>query len=896
MIHIDIHSVFALRKFRSSVLALLCMAVFVAHDAAAAFTTFESGQVRPMALSPNGNNLFVINTPDNRLEIFRVTNGGLIHTGSVEVGMEPVAVAARNDREVWVVNHLSDSISIVDVGIGTTIPARVKRTLLVGDEPRDIVFAGSAKNRAFITTAHRGQNSPAIINPVKSIARADIWVFDASNSDATSLGGAPLTIIELFGDTPRALAVSPNGDTVYAGIFNSGNQTTVLSTVTVKGDMPPPLTNIEGVDAPATSLIAKFDGTDWRDGADRVWTNFVRSSLPDWDVFAIDANQNPPVEAAKYSGVGTILFNMAVNPANGKVFVSNLEARNQIRFEGPGDFGGSTVRGHIAENRITVIDAGTGTVSPRHLNKHINYGQFPGTPEENSNSLAFPLEMAFTSDGATVYVAAFGSSKIGIFDANELDTDTFAPGNNITVSGGGPSGLALDENRKRLYVLTRFDNSISIIDTTSNQEISHIPLYNPEPLSVVDGRRFLYDASYTSSRGDSACASCHIFGDTDSLAWDLGNPDDVVADNPNPFVSPLSPGADPSFHPMKGPMTSQSLRGMANHGPMHWRGDRTGGHLPDGDPMDEDAAFKAFNGAFVGLVGRITPLTDAEMQAFTDFALQITYPPNPIRSLDNSLNPLQEAGRDFYFNVVTTVDGEKCNDCHTLDPENGFFGTQGLSLFSDRLDAQPLKIPHLRNLYTKMGFNRASAKVDLGVPVSVPQIRGFGYVHDGSTDNLLNFLNNPRFQFPDGNPQRVGVMSFLLAIDSNLAPIVGQQVTLTALNSAVAKPRIDLMVTRSTVQPEAECDLIVKGIVAGQQRGWYRTAAGGFRSDRASEPLLARKKLEKYTETTRQPLTFTCTPPGSGVRMGVDRDEDGFFDRDELDAGSDPANPASIPI
>ena len=24
-------------------------------------------------------------------------------------------------------------------------------------------------------------------------------------------------------------------------------------------------------------------------------------------------------------------------------------------------------------------------------------------------------------------------------------------------------------------------------------------------------------------------------------------------------------------------MTTQSLRGMANHGPMHWRGDRTGG-------------------------------------------------------------------------------------------------------------------------------------------------------------------------------------------------------------------------------------------------------------------------------------------------------------------------------
>ena len=50
-----------------------------------------------------------------------------------------VAVAVRNDGEVWVVNHLSDSISIVNTAAN---PPRVTRTLLVGDEPRDIVFAG----------------------------------------------------------------------------------------------------------------------------------------------------------------------------------------------------------------------------------------------------------------------------------------------------------------------------------------------------------------------------------------------------------------------------------------------------------------------------------------------------------------------------------------------------------------------------------------------------------------------------------------------------------------------------------------------------------------------------------------------------------------------------------
>src|SRR3990172_5662806 len=79
------------------------------------FASFESGQVRPLALSPDGNRLFATNTPDNRLEIFQVDGGGLTHLQSVPVGMEPVAVAPRSDSEVWVVNHLSDSVSVVNV-------------------------------------------------------------------------------------------------------------------------------------------------------------------------------------------------------------------------------------------------------------------------------------------------------------------------------------------------------------------------------------------------------------------------------------------------------------------------------------------------------------------------------------------------------------------------------------------------------------------------------------------------------------------------------------------------------------------------------------------------------------------------------------------------------------
>src|SRR5690349_1376433 len=123
------------------------------------FTLFESGQVRPLAMSPDRRHLFAVNTPDNRLEVFRIEGNRLLRTASIPVGLEPVAVAARNDNEVWVVNHLSDSVSVVTLDDDATT-GQVVRTLLVGDEPRDIVFAGPGRQRAFITTAHRGQNVP----------------------------------------------------------------------------------------------------------------------------------------------------------------------------------------------------------------------------------------------------------------------------------------------------------------------------------------------------------------------------------------------------------------------------------------------------------------------------------------------------------------------------------------------------------------------------------------------------------------------------------------------------------------------------------------------------------------------------------------------------------------
>jgi DNA-binding beta-propeller fold protein YncE len=956
-----------------------------ALPALGAFVTFESAQVRPLAMSPDGTKLFAVNTPDNRLEIFDV-GPALSHSTSVSVGMEPVAVAARTNTEVWVVNNLSDSVSIIDLSVS---PPHLVRTLLVGDEPRDVVFAGPGGNRAFITTAHRGQQrlaippalgggDPQLTTP--GVERADVWVFDADNL-GTALGGTPLSIVTLFGDTPRALAVSPDGGTVYAAIFHSGNQTATvpegavcdtspasLSSNTVEGPctdrllgtmpggLPLPHTNSAGDVRPEAGLIVKWNGAHWVDricpagstcscqggaGAGtactedsncpasvcgRIWDNLIMFTVPDKDVFAIDANANPPVESRFYTHVGSILFNMAVNPISGKVYVSNGDEHNEVRFEGPGIFGGSTVEGHLNEYRITVLDGPN--VLPRHLNKHIDYSVLPAPDGVKDKSLATPMGMAISADGQTLYVAAFGSSKVAVFNTADIENDTFAPGaNHILVSGGGPSGLVLDEAHHRLYVLTRFDNGISVIDTQTPTEVDHLSLYNPEPASVVNGRPFLYDAFFTSSNGEASCSSCHPFGDMDDLAWDLGDPDDVKIPNPLPIklkAAALSPGSDVGshpdfdyFHPMKGPMITQTLRGLVNHGTMHWRGDRVN---QNGDVFDSDVAFRNFRVAFPSLVGRDSEIPEPDMQAFSSFVLQIMMPPNPNRALDNSLTADQQLGKSFMTgprrvdgfatDFTGNTDGFNCVGCHILDPANGHFGTDGEAAFNDQ--DQIFKIPQLRSLYQKVGMFGMSAvhffiAGDNGFKGD--QIRSFGFLHDGSVDTVFRFLGQSNFKddgdvgFNGGDAQLRQVEQFVLAFDSDFAPIVGQQVTLTSTNADVVGPRIDLLIQRAATpflfkgSPEAtECDLTAKGTVDAQARGWVRLSSGMFRSDRAAEPLLTDAQLRALAATPGQELTYTCVPPGSGTRIGIDRDEDGYYDRDELDAGSNPADAGSIPL
>jgi YVTN family beta-propeller protein len=818
--------------------------VSVASDG---FTNFETEPVRPLALSPDGHYLYALNTADDRLEIFNAEGERLRSVGETSVGLRPVAIALRG-TQAWVVNHLSDSVSVVDV----SDPARPKvvHTLQVGDEPRGIVVAGPRQERIFVATAYRGET----LTP--GIGRAQLWMFDALRPQA-----AP-ALLTLFGSKPRALAASHDGRHVYAAVYLSGNGTTTVSGEdAVRLGRAPQLylDAIPYAGIPKQGPIVRRDHGRWLDDQNRDWTAAVPFDLPDYDVFVIDATADSPKVVESISNVGTVLFNMSVQPGSGEIWASNTDASNSVPHE-------PRLQGKFVRNQVTRIasagKSGRG-VQAIDLNLHVDRNSVTSSARERDLSLAQPLDLVFEPDGSRAYVAAFGSGKVGVLDREGRVVDRIAV-------GFGPGGLALDSRRQRLYVLNHLDATISTVDLRRQRAVDTAPLrYDPTPPVVKAGRQFFYDATSTSRHGDLSCASCHVFGDTDGLAWDLGDPKGRRMDYPIKLRNsgPLEPRQ--SLHPLKGPMVTQSLRGLAATAPFHWRGDRFGVAYAPGEDV---ASFKDFNPAFVELLGRSEEISEPAMDAFARFVLTIRYPPNPNQRLDRLLDAEQKAGFEFFTGPFLSAAGvENCVGCHTLPT-----GTNRLVNFEHTHVGRDMKTAHLRNVYDKIGrFN-----------VPGPQVSGFGLIHDGTFDTVASFLRMEGFVFPGKTEAEKDVIrrqlhEYVMTFDTGMAPAVGRQLTVTGEPGPDQRQLLHLLEIRSAAE---ECDLTARVWEGRTQRGWlYRDYA--YHGDRRGEaPLDSEALLGRYRRGG-EPITFTCVPPGDGNRSALDRDLNGILDGDELLAG-----------
>lgn len=778
----------------------------------ATYVNFEAQQTRPICLSPDGTRLFAVNTPDGRLSVFDVSNPANpepVLIREIPVGVEPVSVNALSNEEAWVVNEVSDSVSVVSVEAGAAIA-----TLPCVDEPADVVFANG---RAFVSCSRNNL----------------VRVFDLATL-------VEVATIPLEGLNPHSLAVSNNGAMVYAAFKLSGNGTTLLPP-NLAPPQPAP-TNPSLPPPPQVGLIVSADDSRLS----------PQPNLPDNDVAEIDAATLSVVRYFK--GTGTVNFYIAARPASDELWIANTEALNLTQFE-------PNLIGHTVDNRITrVSTGGAGTVTPFDLNPGVDYQLLPNNAAL-ATALAQPTALAFTADGAAFWLASFGTDRVAKIDAatgaviTRIETGPTTGAAADSRNKRGPRGLALQHANNRLYVLNRLSNTISIVSTLSELVIGEIAAgsYDPTPATIRQGRGFLYDARL-SGNGTQSCASCHIDGDRDELAWDLGDPDGSMQS-----VSTLGGSQIFSMHPMKGPMATQTLRGLALMNPLHWRGDRT--------------SFTSFNAAFASLLGG-SQLSTADMNAFRDFINTVLFEPNPNQNLDRTMPSLfppgdpdagdPNAGRSTFLNDNYNP-SLRCSTCHALPT-----GTNRVIISAAALqESQAFKVPQLRNIYQKLHFVRSASAVSLS---------GFGLTHDGVDPDVVTFLSRPVFgTFSTDLTRKRDLNAFMQCFDTGTAPAVGYTRTIDAATLAGSGADWSLL----EGQAVTNCDLVVRLLENGARQGFvYRPATNDYLSDQSGLGPFTRAALEAKIAGGAI-ATLMGAPRGSGQRLGVDRDGDGITDSDE---------------
>jgi len=779
----------------SLILVLVVVAGFIfvsatkAGQPPAGFANFEPAETNPIRLSADGTRLFAVNPANGSVSIFDTSQpqSPTLIT-EIPVGVGPVSVNPRTSDEIWVVNQESNSVSIVSVARGI-----VTDTIATGNgtEPVDVVFAGT--NQAYVSCSR--SNS--------------IAVYDTGTH-------ALIKSLPVFGGNPRALAVSNDGKKVYAAFAISGNATTIIPDAFAP-PQPKPLNN-KLPKPPKVGLIVA--------ATDPHWTGYIKFKMPDNDVVEINVAKSPIV-AGYYSAVGTINLGLAVNPITGDLFVSNTDALNLTFYE-------PSLRGHWINSRITRIEVADGRVTPFDLNPNVDYNILPN-PQALATTLSQPASVVFDPSGNFMYVAAFGNDRVAQVDTNgnvlgfvEVALPSGQGSNADPKNKRGPRGLAFNSGAATLYALDSISNTISVIDTSTMSETGEVSVgTDPTPDTIKQGRGFLYDAKL-SGNGTGSCASCHVDGDMDHLAWNLGDRSgDMVQINQN--------GQIIKFHPMKGPMTTQTLRGLLDVSPYHWRGEKTD--------------FADFNPAFDTLMGG-SQLSNPDMDIYNGFVNSILYFPNPNLGLDRSLPSSLDGGdpakgENDFMTIHGTGGQFTCDACHTSNPGPG---TNRLVIAGFR--PQPMKTPHLRNMYQKQLYTRHNPQ----------SIDGFGYSHDGQTASVYDFLEARNFEYT--NQQKLDMSAYMLCFDTGTAPAVGFTMTFTSANI----DNQQLEKNWSTLQTQAglgNADLIARGTIQGQLHGLlYEARSGKYLSDTNAE--YSQSQLQNFIRSG-DTLTFMGVYPGTGT-------------------------------
>nr|MDJ0867460.1 hypothetical protein [Myxococcota bacterium] len=606
------------------------------------FQLFTSPQSQPLALSADGARLYVANTTSNSVSEVNTASG--FQLAQIEVGLEPVSVAVRPGAdEVWVSNHVSDSVSVIDVDAASPSFRRVVATVqsTAGgatdfDEPVGIAFtADGAKAYVALSSTNR------------------VAVIDAASRSVVD--HLPLTAQD-----PRALTVR-NG-LLYVAAFETGNQSELSSCV--NGNSPPQCTIGIG------DLLAFGTNPNLPNEVKNI---VLDPDLPDFDLFVFDTADDSPVDVV--SGIGTLLYGVAVD-SGGTAYVTQTDARNEVN--GADGLNLIDLDNQMFLNEVARVGCSAAGCSFSHAADVFDLEPASPTP---ADALATPYGIAVSGDDSTLVVTAAASSRVFTIETASMSIqDVFDLGSGASAGQQIPRGVALRSDGAgapdRAWVLNTLENTVSEIDVSDPANLGLVRTISvgsdPTPDAVRRGR-VAFNNAFASDTGTFSCASCHPDGHTDQLLWRIGgNCSTCSSDEPR---------------------TTMPVRGLKNTLPLHWDGtlgDPFGGGNGEvgaggsggtdcslgGADGDHDCFVDLVNGSLSGVMCDQTgacpsggnQLSAGEIDDMAFFLASVSYPPPRSRTIDDAVSGTAFDGfRDFFTDQGGFIAGAGISTCADVD-------------------------------------------------------------------------------------------------------------------------------------------------------------------------------------------------------------------------------------
>ena len=598
--------------------------------------SFVSPHASPIAV--NNNLVFVANTPSDTVDVIDSQTRDVI--ARVDVGVDPVSIASRPDgKEVWVSNHISDSVSVIDTDesnptflhvIATVQEFDTGRKATNFDEPMGIAFASNEK--AYVALSSDNQ----------------IAVIDVASREVTKR-------LTITAQDPREIVVRDGK--LYVIPFESNNQTQLSGGAAE---------DIDG-DLVTFDIFEHSIRNNSKLSLGHVIDVIKHPDMPDRDLYVFDTKTDELIETV--DTLGTLLYGMTVD-SQGRVFIAQTDARNDSNGRAGTEKHGLAEMGNRAFlNRITRVDFGGVDAQQKRF---FDLEPLPPQQPDPVDALATPYGIKISEDDSTLFVSAAGSDKLITIDADSGEVL-----GRVAVDAT-PRGVALvsaeDGSPTQVWVLNAVENTVSLVDvsTTSNPRlIDTVELEDPTQPVLKRGRK-AFETAMASTTGTFSCASCHPDGHTDQLVWVLATPIVTRGDQIQPRIT-------------------MPIRGLRDTEPYHWDGipgDPYGGvnaanadgHVPPNSDINDPttSTLDLIDGGLASTMhwvgktnindeGKLGMLTAAERDDMSVFLLSVPYPPAQRRPYDNVQSDRAKEGfRLFHIEGNGGGRAGVCGDCHRL--------------------------------------------------------------------------------------------------------------------------------------------------------------------------------------------------------------------------------------